>query len=163
MALGVVIALAAGCAREEAVVGDADLAAEPEINEPVVVDTEGLAAPDAAGDVATFGRWDASRDGMIDTNEFNTGFTQGNWFHDWDADNDGMLNETEFQTVNAGWGDAPGGIDENGFFDTWDADEDGLIDNDEFNAGAYSAWDMDSNNMIDTNEYNAGANWFGWG
>ncbi len=163
LTLAVLVALGTGCEREEvgeeSVVADTGTVVEPVgVQEPIVGD--GLVGGTAGA--ASMSSWDASRDGMLDENEFSRGFNEGNWFDDWDVDNDNELSESEFQTVNAGWGDAPGGVDENGLFDTWDADEDGLVDNNEFTRGVYSTWDADRNNMIDTTEYNAGANWFGW-
>lgn len=158
LSVSVLIALGAGCAREEAV-------EEGVVTAPVAgvgADPAGVAMGDATvGEWGDFGAWDTSADGMLDNDEFRARFNDGGWYGDWDGDRDGMLSEEEFGTVNTAWGDAPEGVDSNGMFDIWDADKDGLIDQDETATGAFTAWDRDRNNTIDSNEFNAGVNWFG--
>ena len=81
----------------------------------------GLVAPVFAAAPAMaqedMGAWDANDDGVLDNDEFATGFGESGVFGDWDSDGDGSLTEDEF---NAG---VFGGYDDNG---------DGTIDESEF-------------------------------
>lgn len=166
LGLALALALGAGC-TPEAAVEDAQVAdADSTLAEPVdAVDPLEPAAGIGDGAVAGaggLGTWDGNSDSMLDDGEFRARFNDGDWYGDWDGDKDGNVSAEEFNTVRAGWGDAPGGVDENGLVDVWDADEDGLLSNDEVTTGAYSTWDRDGNRMIDTAEYEAGSRWFGW-
>lgn len=59
---------------------------------------------------------DNDADGMLNQDEFNTGFTSRNMFGTWDMDGDGMINEDEYNS---------------GMFNTYDRDRSGFIDEDE--------------------------------
>jgi hypothetical protein len=53
-----------------------------------------LAAAPAMAD--RFGDWDGNDDGVLDGNEFTTGFRENGAYDAWDADDDGSLTEDEF-------------------------------------------------------------------
>lgn len=164
----VVLSLATACTPDaDEPIDAAEVAAPAAVPDPVdpIDAEEAPIGPDHAADdlgIATAGwaAWDTDSDGMLNAEEFRSGFANTEWLNDWDGDDDGLVSEAEFRAIHEGWGDAPGGVDENGLFDLWDADEDGLIDDDELAEGVYATWDQDRNNMIDENEFAAGNSWF---
>lgn len=101
-----------------------------------------------------FADWDADRNGMIASNEFQTGYAQNGWFGEVDRDGNGMLTNEEFSMASNGWG-----LDGNAFA-TWDMNRDGMIDNSEFGMGAFTTWDRNRDSMLDDGEFMAGQGWF---
>ena len=74
------------------------------------------------GDFATF---DADGDGILDSNEWNEGFADSEWFQTYDGDDDDMVTETEW---------------DEGLFGDWDTDDDDLINEDEYNVYSPYVW-----------------------
>lgn len=88
------------------------------------------AAPAMAQD--DWSAWDANSDGLIDNEEFNTGFGENDVYGTWDSDGDGSLTEDEFNT---------------GVFNSYDEDGDGSLNEEEFatfsdDAGDEGFWDV---------------------
>jgi hypothetical protein len=63
------------------------------------------------------GEWDADGDGLVNQEEFTTGWNDVGTYGEWDADGDGSLTEDEFNA---------------GVFDGYDADDSGGIEEPEF-------------------------------
>lgn len=61
--------------------------------------------------------WDANDDGILDNDEFNTGFGEAGVYDSWDGDGDGALSEDEFNA---------------GVFGGYDKDDSGAIEEPEF-------------------------------
>lgn len=72
------------------------------------------AAPLLAQDMS---EWDANADGVIDQEEFTTGWNDVGAYGEWDADGDGSLTEEEFNA---------------GLYNGYDADDSGAIEEPEF-------------------------------
>jgi EF hand len=87
------------------------------------------AAPAMAQD---WDAWDANGDGILDTEEFASGFGENDVYGSWDADQDGMLSEDEFNE---------------GVFGSYDADDSGAIEEPEYgdlgdDMGDGGLWDV---------------------
>ncbi len=73
------------------------------------------ASPVLAQDM--MGDWDGDGDGIINQEEFGTGWADNNAYSTWDEDGDGLLNEDEFN---------------NGIYNSYDRDGSGMIEEPEF-------------------------------
>lgn len=116
----------------------------------------GLGATAPAFAQSMFDDWDVNRDGMLDSNEFRTGFNNGDWFGDWDRDRDRRLSRDEFGVEAANWCLD----DDDGVFNLWDGDDDGFLTSDEFADGAFGQWDRNRDSLLSDDEYDEGINWF---
>ncbi len=61
--------------------------------------------------------WDADGDGVVNQEEFTTGWSDVGTYGEWDADGDGSLTEDEFNA---------------GVYDGYDVDDSGVIEDPEF-------------------------------
>lgn len=61
--------------------------------------------------------WDMDGDGMLNQDEWNTGWNESGVFNDWDGDGDGMLTSDEFNT---------------GVYGGYDRDGDGMLNDEEY-------------------------------
>lgn len=87
--------------------------------------------------------WDGDADGLLNEEEFGTGFGEEGVFDDRDADDNMLLDQEELAwdgEAEAPWSD-------------WDADGDELLDEEEFNAGAFDRYDADDDGLIGEAEF----------
>lgn len=120
--------------------------------------------------------WDRDDDNFIDENEFETAFTETNYYQGWDeddddlldenelyegtfdaldTDNDNYLDEDEWNTMNKYFTDAGYNLEDD--FEAWDDDDDELVAMDEYttNLGetdVFTDWDADDDNFVDEDE-----------
>jgi hypothetical protein len=73
----------------------------------------------------SYGTLDGNSDGILDRNEFRTGFDRFGYYSRWDGDGNGILAQNEFNT---------------GMYDVWDANSDNVLARNEFDDLAGRTW-----------------------
>lgn len=91
-----------------------------------------LSAGGAFAEGEGFNEWDSNADGVVNYEEFDTGFDDEGLFDTWDANGDNMLDENEYGE---------------GIFNTYDEDGNGDLSEDEYgdfndDAGDNGFWDV---------------------
>ncbi len=92
------------------------LAAMPMSAQEATSDIDTAASPEV-GSSMSVSDWDVDADGMLNPDEFQTGFAGMEDFATWDSDGDGMLSEDEWLQGN---------------FDRYDADASGMLEDAEY-------------------------------